>query len=630
MLAPLFFIIFSLLSWAWLSNTWLISFTLLTLILFSKISPWRWKITQNQFHRWGDLSSALIILMVVYIYLVESIANQPIFIVLKWLPLLFIPVLLAQLFSQQQQLPLGTLFHSMRNRHNKMIDFQTPYATLTILSTGAANHQGNLYYLLVIIFFIGVLSVIRPLKNSKISWLVLVSIAIVSGFFGQKNLKQLHYWIEGKTVEWFQSWNSDPFKGQTSIGDLGSLKLSNKIEFRVKSDKPLLLQQASYDVYLGQKWVTSKRTFNSINPIKNTDNLPLKSIEITEEFKGKKILALPDGTVNIKGLEGASLKYTDLGAVKISDAPSLANYKVFYTGLRQDSTSDYDLKIPKQHQDWLLTFSKQLHLKGLNPLAIADKIKQHFHNNFYYSLYLGNESDSNLALKDFILKRKAGHCEYFAVASVLLLRQAGIPARLANGYVVSEYDSNQNLYIVRSRHAHAWAIAYINDVWQVVDSTPPRWLTIEANNASWLQPLNDWFSNALLAFKQWRVQRIENETTPLWWSAIALLLLYLILRIYTARRQLSRKKLTLKNNQAMIYQGMDSEFYLIEGFFKDTDDIRYENESIQQWIKRLKLNDLKELQQLHYQLRFDPLGLSLIERQRLIDKVINSAYYQQL
>ncbi len=622
MLASLFFVIFSLLSWGWLSETWLVTSMLLSIILFSRITSWRWQVTQNQFYRWGDLSSLLLVLVVAYVYLIESVSSQPIFIVLKWLPVLFSPILFVQLFSQQQQLPLGTLFYSMRKHHNKMIDFQTPYAALTLLATGAANHQNTVYYLVVIIFFTGVLLVDRPLKNSKIIWVILISMAMGGGYFTYQGLRQFHHWMENKTVEWFSSWDNNPFKSQTAIGDLGALKLSNKIEFRVKSDQPLYLHQASYDVYLGQNWLASKRVFSSNNPTKKSSHQVLKQIEIIQEFNPKEILALPDGTINIQGLEGANLEYTKLGAVKISDAPSLGRYQVFYTGVRQNPTSEYDLKVPKQHQDWLLAFNQNLKLAGLSPKKIADKIKAHFHQNFYYSLYLGNESDSDLALKDFILKRKAGHCEYFAVATVLLLRQAGIPARLVNGYVASEYNNEQQLFIVRRRHAHAWAIAYIDGVWQIVDSTPPRWLAMEADNASWLQPLNDWFSNTLLAFKQWRIRRIENEETPLWWGAAALLLLYLLLRIYSARRQLNRKKTINKKNDKIIYQGADSTFYLIDSYFQETSNARDENESIQQWIERINFPELQALYLLHYQLRFDPLSLSLFDRKHLEKEVM--------
>ncbi|MDQ7091848.1 MAG: transglutaminase family protein [Methylococcales bacterium] len=613
---PLLFVILGLLAWAWLSETWEAAVLLLSIILFSQWGSLRWEITPHQFYRWGDLSSTLVISMVVYVYLIDVPQNQPIFSVLKWLPVLFAPTLFAQLFSQQQQLPLGTLFYSMRKRPNKMIDYRMPYASVTLLSVGAANYQGQGYYLMIVIFFMAMLWEGRTQKKSKMIWLALIMIAIMGGYLGHRGFKHFHYWLEDKTVEWFSTWGSNPFKGQTAIGDLGSLKLSDKIEFRVKSDHPLLLLQASYDVYLGKNWVTSRRVFSFENPVKNPNQHPLKKIEITQEFNRKKILALPDGSVDIQGLSGAILEYTELGTVKLSSAPNVGNYQVFYTGIRNDPPHDYDLKVPKQHEVDLRRFNKNLKLEGLNAQKMADKIKENFHNNFYYSLYLGDESDSNLALKTFMFDRKAGHCEYFAVATVLLLRQAGIPARLANGYVVDEYNSGEQRYIVRRRHAHAWAIAYIDGVWQAVDSTPSQWLAMESTNASWLQPINDSLSKLILMFKQWRIRRIEDESTPLWWGGVVLLLIYLLFRIYSARRQLTRQKIVVDNTSSR-HQGLDSEFYLIEAHLKDTPDARDENESYPQWINRTHLLELKPLALLHYQLRFDPLGLTVKHRKDL-------------
>ncbi|MBT8330725.1 MAG: transglutaminase-like domain-containing protein, partial [Deltaproteobacteria bacterium] len=39
-------------------------------------------------------------------------------------------------------------------------------------------------------------------------------------------------------------------------------------------------------------------------------------------------------------------------------------------------------------------------------------------------------------IENFLTRSRSGHCEYFATATVLLLRQAGIPARYARGYSV--------------------------------------------------------------------------------------------------------------------------------------------------------------------------------------------------
>jgi transglutaminase-like putative cysteine protease len=37
----------------------------------------------------------------------------------------------------------------------------------------------------------------------------------------------------------------------------------------------------------------------------------------------------------------------------------------------------------------------------------------------------------------------------------------------------------ENQYIVRSRHAHAWTLAYIAGKWQAFDPTPSDWESME-------------------------------------------------------------------------------------------------------------------------------------------------------
>jgi hypothetical protein len=640
----LLFLIFSLGAWAWLLQTWIAAAGMLLIILINKSISWRWNITLQQFYRWGDLASLLTLLLLMYVYLTQA-DERPIFIVLKWLPLLFCPVLFAQLFSSEQKLPLGTLFYSYRRRQFSQkkhrldlpgfkdlegfnlapeIDFQLPYAALTLLSAGAANVQNLSYFTVAVFLFVGVLWNTRPKHASKSAWFILIILAIISSHFGQLGLRKLQNIVEYNSMEWFDNWHSDPFKTQTSIGDLGEMKLSDKIAFRVKAQHPVYLLQASYDYYLGKNWAASRAMFSDENPVKAAKKQSLQRIEILQQFHNREeMLALPDGTTNITGLEGANLQYNLLGAVKITDTPDFGDYQVFFSGERGGTPSRYDLQIPKQHSDWLSQLSHTLALSKLQPTAAATQIENYFQHNFYYSLYLGSEPDADLALRNFILKSKAGHCEYFAVASVLLLRQAGIPARLANGYVAEEFDPQQNLYLVRRRHAHAWAIAYINKHWQIVDATPSQWLEMENKHASLFQPLNDWFSNRLFAFKQWQMQHDKNQNA-VWLSAAFVLACYIGWRIYSAKQQLTR---TTKNEaisrETTAYQGLDSEFYLIEQHFEQTEFARNQKESIAQWIKRLQIAELDSLATLHYQLRFDPCSLLPEKREELHKKVNN-------
>ena len=59
----------------------------------------------------------------------------------------------------------------------------------------------------------------------------------------------------------------------------------------------------------------------------------------------------------------------------------------------------------------------------------------------------------------FLFHSKKGFCNYYATAEVLLLRSAGIPARMVVGFAQGEFDP-PNHYVVRQRDSHAWPEVY--------------------------------------------------------------------------------------------------------------------------------------------------------------------------
>jgi transglutaminase-like putative cysteine protease len=89
------------------------------------------------------------------------------------------------------------------------------------------------------------------------------------------------------------------------------------------------------------------------------------------------------------------------------------------------------------------------------------------------------------SLDDFLLGTGGGHCEFFATALALLLRQQSIPCRVVGGYSAQEWDESAATMIVRQRHAHAWVEAWLpSSGWTTLDPTPamadtegaPTWL----------------------------------------------------------------------------------------------------------------------------------------------------------
>ncbi|MBN2686985.1 MAG: DUF3488 domain-containing transglutaminase family protein [Deltaproteobacteria bacterium] len=100
--------------------------------------------------------------------------------------------------------------------------------------------------------------------------------------------------------------------------------------------------------------------------------------------------------------------------------------------------------------------------------AIASYFKR---NAFTYSLE--NLPVTDTPLQDFLFTYRYGNCEYFASAMAVMLRVAGIPARLVGGYRGGYYSDLGKYYAVPQKNAHVWVEAYVDGVgWVRYDPTP--------------------------------------------------------------------------------------------------------------------------------------------------------------
>lgn len=91
-----------------------------------------------------------------------------------------------------------------------------------------------------------------------------------------------------------------------------------------------------------------------------------------------------------------------------------------------------------------------------------------------YTYSLDNLPVSEAPLEAFLFVNKRGNCEYFASSLAVMLRIAGIPARLIGGYKGGHYNNAGQYYLVTQRNAHVWVEAYLPDLgWLRLDPTPP-------------------------------------------------------------------------------------------------------------------------------------------------------------
>ncbi len=73
---------------------------------------------------------------------------------------------------------------------------------------------------------------------------------------------------------------------------------------------------------------------------------------------------------------------------------------------------------------------------------------------------------------DFLFGSRAGFCEHYAGALVVLMRELGIPARVVTGYQGGERNPVDGYWVVRQADAHAWAEVWFEGRgWVRVDPT---------------------------------------------------------------------------------------------------------------------------------------------------------------
>jgi transglutaminase-like putative cysteine protease len=102
---------------------------------------------------------------------------------------------------------------------------------------------------------------------------------------------------------------------------------------------------------------------------------------------------------------------------------------------------------------------------------------RHFRDQeFYYSRTPPLLFDD--PVDEFLFQTRKGYCEHYASAFTVMMRQAGIPARVVTGYVGGEMNPLSDYMIVRQSDAHAWSEVWLDGQgWLRIDPTsmiPPE------------------------------------------------------------------------------------------------------------------------------------------------------------
>jgi transglutaminase-like putative cysteine protease len=113
-------------------------------------------------------------------------------------------------------------------------------------------------------------------------------------------------------------------------------------------------------------------------------------------------------------------------------------------------------------------------LRRETPEETARAVAFRLRRDYTYDAAPGAAGDRE-PVERFLFETRRGHCEYFASAMALLLRTAGIPARVVGGYLGGEWNGLGEYLLVRQSRAHTWIEAWLpGKGWTAFDPTPSR------------------------------------------------------------------------------------------------------------------------------------------------------------
>ncbi len=105
------------------------------------------------------------------------------------------------------------------------------------------------------------------------------------------------------------------------------------------------------------------------------------------------------------------------------------------------------------------------------PREVVQRALRYFRTEpFVYTLSPPRLGDH--PIDDFLFKTRRGFCEHFATSFTVLMRLAGVPARVVAGYQGGELNPRGGYLVVRQSDAHAWSEVWLQgEGWVRVDPT---------------------------------------------------------------------------------------------------------------------------------------------------------------
>lgn len=280
--------------------------------------------------------------------------------------------------------------------------------------------------------------------------------------------------------------NATGFTEAVEFGSYEGVKRDDTIVMRAEIEgaapRPLYWRGTTMEVFDGTAWHRHGGAERTISPIDNRFHLrerdysaPLVKQTIYLEPMDSNVLIALSRPVEIES-DFRALISDDRQVVRLPREPrGRISYTVrSNTALPPDDSGApmYYLQVPPALKA-VPRIAAEITDGSTGDYERAMKIGMFLRNRFSYSLDPPTAPPGVNPIEDFLLNTRTGYCEHFATAMTLMLRSAGIPARVVTGFMGGEASPVGGYVIVRRSDAHAWVEAYIDGGWKRFDPTPP-------------------------------------------------------------------------------------------------------------------------------------------------------------
>lgn len=267
-----------------------------------------------------------------------------------------------------------------------------------------------------------------------------------------------------------------------SPGDISELIQSDAVAFRVRFEgqapplRDLYWRGPVFDLYDGRKWEAGFR-----GPEQTPADLQVRGSAVDYE-----LMLEPSRRYWMLGLEMPDPSALPEQSRLTHDGQLLSTQRLIDRRLyRSRGHVDYRLdpgglspaargrltRLPPDAAPRTRDLMQRWREDGLDDAALIRRSLQHFREEaFHYTLsppLLGRQP-----VDEFLFETRAGFCEHYASSFVVMMRAAGLPARVVTGYQGGTASVVGDYWLVRQSDAHAWAEVWLaGEGWRRVDPT---------------------------------------------------------------------------------------------------------------------------------------------------------------